>query len=107
MAGLSAGMICWFQQGITDSVWPLGVVEGLGFLQGSGCPHFDTEVERQDVYKHLVASGHVSPGIALEDCVAAHYSDGKLFKIVTETQHKKAFLVTQMGQEIVNAEFIC
>ena len=43
-------MICWFEQGITDSVWPLGVVQGLGFLQGSCCPHFDTEAERQDAY---------------------------------------------------------
>ncbi len=106
MAGLSAGMICWFEQGITDSMWPLGFVEGLGFLKGSGCPHFDSEVERQDVYKNLVASGQVSPGIALEDGVAAHFIDGKLFKIVTEIQHKKAFQITATGQEALKAEFI-
>lgn len=99
MAGVSAGMICWFEQGITDSVWPLGVVEGLGFLQGSCCPHFDTEVERQEVYKKNVASGKAMPGIALEDDVAAHYVDGELHKIIATAPNKKAFSITLQGQK--------
>lgn len=86
LSGVSAGMICWFEQGITDSVLPLGVVEGLGFLSGSCCPHFDTEKERQPVYKEKVASGLVLPGIALDDHVAAHYIDGKLVRIVKSTE---------------------
>jgi dipeptidase E len=97
MAGVSAGMICWFEQGITDSVWPLGVVQGLGILQGSCCPHFDTEVERQDAYMSRVKSGEVMPGIALEDDAAAHYIDGELHAIVTIKPHKKGFNVTQEG----------
>lgn len=97
MAGVSAGMICWFEQGITDSVWPLGVVEGLGFLKGSCCPHFDSEAERQDAYMSRVKSGEVVPGIALEDDAAAHYVDGELHAIVTIKPHKKAFKVTQEG----------
>ncbi len=101
MAGVSAGMICWFEQGITDSVWPLGVVEGLGFLSGSCCPHFDTEAERQEAYLSRVKSGLVIPGIALEDDAAAHYIDGVLHAIVATKPHKKGFAVTQEGlQEI-------
>lgn len=106
MAGLSAGMICWFEQGITDSVWPLGVVEGLGFLSGSGCPHFDSEVERQEVYKSLAASGKVSPGLALEDHVAAYFIDGVLHKLITEVPGKKAYRITALGQEELKTELI-
>lgn len=106
MAGLSAGMICWFEQGITDSVWPLGVVEGLGFLKGSGCPHFDSEIERQAVYKDLVASGKVSAGLALEDHVAAHFIDGSLHKLVTEVPGKRAFHITTTGKKELKAELI-
>src|SRR3990167_9390760 len=43
LSGVSAGAICWFEQGITDSVWPLGTIEGLGLIEGSVCPHFDSE----------------------------------------------------------------
>jgi dipeptidase E len=101
MAGVSAGMICWFEQGITDSVWPLGVVEGLGFLKGSCCPHFDSEVERQEVYLGKVKAGDVIPGIALEDDTAAHFIDGILHAIITDKANKKAFAVANIGlQEI-------
>jgi peptidase E len=102
MAGVSAGMICWFEQGITDSVWPLGVVEGLGFLKGSGCPHFDSEPERQQAYTSRVKARAVVPGIALEDLTAAHYIDGALHQIVSEKASKKGFEVTAHGmQEMV------
>lgn len=102
MAGVSAGMLCWFEHGITDSVWPLGIVEGLGFLPGSACPHFDSEVERQEVYKKLVKSGAVKSGIALEDHTAAHFLDGKLHTIITEVEGKKGFQITPLQlQEIV------
>lgn len=97
MAGVSAGMICWFEQGITDSVWPLGVVEGLGFLQGSACPHFDTEQERQKVYLDKAKSAEVKPGIALEDDTVAHFIDGKLHAIISIAPGKKGFRVTDTG----------
>lgn len=97
LSGTSAGMICWFQQGITDSVWPLGVVEGLGLLSGSACPHFDSEVERQDFYLSGVKSGAVAPGIALQDYVAAHYIDGRLHNIFRAGTDKKGFGVTPSG----------
>lgn len=106
MAGVSAGMICWFEQGITDSVWPLGVVEGLGFLKGSCCPHFDTERERQEAYLSRVQSGAVAPGIALEDDAAAHYIDGELHAVVTTKEHKKGFKVTQEGLQEIKTTYL-
>lgn len=47
LSGISAGMICWFQNGLTDSFGGLEPLnDGLGFLEGSACPHFDGEVDR-------------------------------------------------------------
>lgn len=93
LAGLSAGMICWFEKGITDSVKPLGVVSGLGFLSGTGCPHYDTEPERQDVFKQAVATGQVPSGYALYDDTGVHFVDGVLHKAVkTKTGKKVKFI---------------
>src|SRR5688572_3746433 len=44
LGGASAGSICWFEQGITDSIaGPLTALNCLGFLKGSNCPHYDSE----------------------------------------------------------------
>ena len=94
LAGVSAGAICWFEQGITDSVWPLGVVEGLGILEGSFCPHYDSEPERPPVYREKIATGTIKPGIALEDFTAAHYIDNQLHAIISTSQNGKAFKLT-------------
>src|SRR6478735_232867 len=54
LAGWSAGMICWFEQGVTDSFGPqLAAMDCLGFLPGSACPHFDGEERRRPVYTEL------------------------------------------------------
>ncbi len=98
LAGVSAGAICWFEQGITDSVWPLGVLECLGFLPGSSCPHYDTEPERRPTFLKLMSERAVKPGIALPDHVAAHYVDGVLHRVVSAKQGKQAVHVTHEGE---------
>ena len=59
LTGWSAGMICWFEAGVTDSFGPQleGMRDGLGFLAGSACPHYDGEELRRPVYRRLVARG--------------------------------------------------
>ena len=58
LCGWSAGMICWFEAGVTDSFGPEldGMRDGLGFLPGSACPHYDGEERRRPVYRELVAT---------------------------------------------------
>ena len=48
MAGVSAGAICWFNKGITDS-WEkeLKIIDCLSFINGTCCPHYDEEPERR------------------------------------------------------------
>ena len=54
LGGASAGSICWFEQGVTDSIaGPLTALDCLGFLPCSNCPHYDSEVLRRPTYRKL------------------------------------------------------
>jgi peptidase E len=86
LAGVSAGAICWFEGGTTDS---FGVrlrpfTAGLGFLPGSFCPHYSSEPARRPAYAGLVADGTLPAGLACDDGCAAHFADGQLTGLVTD-----------------------
>jgi peptidase E len=68
MAGVSAGAICWFEQGSTDSFGPgLAAMDCLGWLPGSFCPHYDGEAWRRPRLHQMVAAGDLTPGLAADD----------------------------------------
>jgi dipeptidase E len=94
LCGSSAGSICWFEAGITDSFGPrlAELRDGLGFLPGSNCPHYDSEALRQPVYTRAVASGF-PPGLAAEDAVAFHFVDRELREVVSSRPDGRAFRV--------------
>jgi peptidase E len=94
LTGWSAGCICWFEAGITDSFTPeLGPLhDGLRLLKGSACPHYDSEERRRPVYTREIAAG-LPAGIALEDGVAASYEDEGLVEIVSARNEGRAFRV--------------
>lgn len=95
LGGQSAGAICWFEQGVTDS-WAdrLRPLDCLGFLSGSCCPHYDGEAERRPAYHTLMQSGQVKPGYAIEDAVAAHFRNGRLERVVSKKAGARAFYVS-------------
>ncbi|HEY6069065.1 MAG TPA: peptidase E [Gaiellaceae bacterium] len=98
LAGWSAGMICWFEHGVTDSFGPeLAPMECLGFLSGSACPHYDGEARRRPVYTELVAGG-LPPGVAADDDVALHYVGGELREAVTSREGASAYRVGVDGE---------
>jgi peptidase E len=95
LCGSSAGAICWFEQGLTDSVdGPLIPMECLGFLPGSYCPHYDGEAQRRPTYERLIAAGEIANGIACDDGAGAHYIDGSLARVVSARPNARAFAVT-------------
>ena len=100
LAGSSAGMICWFEAGVTDSFGPQleGMRDGLGFLPGSACPHYDGEEQRRPVYTRLVASGFPA-GMAADDTVGLHYVGTELREAVTVREGAHAYRV-EPGNEI-------
>jgi dipeptidase E len=85
MSGESAGMICWFQSGLTDSYPPeLSPVRATGFLKGSACPHYDTRADRPTRFRQFIADGSLdSPGLALDQQRAVHYVGDQMREIVS------------------------
>ena len=66
--------------------------DGLGFLAGSACPHYDGEDRRRPVYRELVASGF-PPGVAADDAVALHYVGTELSQVLTTREGSRAYRV--------------
>ena len=99
LAGWSAGAICWFEGGTTDSFGPRlrAFTGGLGLLAGSFCPHYSSEPARRPLYEELVAGGTLPPGVACDDGAAAHYVDGALATIVTEQADRHGYRVEPDG----------
>jgi peptidase E len=100
LCGSSAGMICWFEAGVTDSFGPQleGMRDGLGFIPGSACPHYDGEELRRPRYRELVVAGF-PPGYAAEDGVALHFVGERLTDVVTAVPDKRAYRV-EPGSEV-------
>ncbi|QOY34919.1 Type 1 glutamine amidotransferase-like domain-containing protein [Anaerobacillus isosaccharinicus] len=95
LAGISAGSICWFEEGVTDSYGDkLEPLTCLGFLQGSNCPHYDGELDRRPTYQNLVRTKQIQSGIATDDGVALHYIEQELSKIVSSRPTAKAYRVS-------------
>jgi len=97
LSGESAGMICWFQSGLTDS-FPevLGPVKGLGFLPGSANPHYNIRPDRQSRYRELIANGTLdSPGLALDQDTSVLYRDGAIAEIVSARKTAGAWRLTR------------
>jgi peptidase E len=86
LAGVSAGAICWFEGGTTDSFGPAlrPFTGGLGLLAGSYCPHYSSEPARRPLYQALVADGMLAAGIACDDGAAAHFTGDALAEIVAD-----------------------
>lgn len=92
LAGSSAGGLCWFDSGVTDS-WGPGYepLTCLGWLSGSFCPHWDGEAERQPRYRHLLQEGTLPAGYAVDEMVGLHYVGTTLSRIVTGRPDGRAF----------------
>lgn len=94
LSGISAGMICWFEEGVTDSVYGrLGPLKCLGLLKGSACPHYDGEPGRRPAYQALVREGRIVAGYAADDGAALHFVGEVLQEVVTEREGARAFRV--------------
>jgi dipeptidase E len=92
LTGVSAGAICWFEQGLTDSFSDgLRPLDCLGFLPGSCCPHYDGEAQRRPSYHRLLASGEISAGIAIEDWTGVHFKGNEIYRVVTSKRGARAY----------------
>ncbi len=102
LAGISAGAICWFEAGTTDSIpGKLTALPCLGYLQGSCSPHYDGEAERRPTLHRLVASGEIMAGYAFDDGAAGHFVDGELRQVVSSRPAAQGYRVEQKDSAAV------
>lgn len=103
LAGMSAGSICWFESGTTDSFGPeLAPIHGaLGFLTGSNCPHYDSEAGRRPLYQRLVASGELPSGYAADDHVGLVFRGAELAEVVSARAGATAYRVERVDDRAV------
>jgi len=92
LTGVSAGAICWFEQGLTDSFSDgLRPLDCLGFLPGSCCPHYDGEAQRRPSYHRLLASGEIASGVAIEDWTGVHYKETGIHQVIASKRGARAY----------------
>jgi peptidase E len=111
LAGVSAGAICWFQHGLTDS-WAekLVVLPCLGFLGGSCCPHYDGDPQRRPAYHVCLRKGEILPGVAIDDGAAIHFVEGEIHRVVASRPKARAYRVRAregaVQEEPLEAEYL-
>ena len=107
MSGVSAGAICWFTNGITDS-WDneLRILPCLDFIKGTCCPHYDEEASRIPFVKKILLEQKVTNCISIEGGSAIHFIDGKPFKNVSFKNNKNTYNVFLDNNDIVEKPFL-
>lgn len=95
LAGMSAGAICWFEYGGTNSVSnnQMSSLKGLGFIQGSCTPHYDGESNRRPDLHRLVKNGELPAGVGIDDGVAILFKEQQIIEVVSSRKQAKAYEV--------------
>ena len=105
LTGVSAGAICWFNRGVTDSwVNSLKIMDCLGFVDGNCCPHYDEEEERRPAVHKFLKNGKLEQCYAIEGGCAIHCVDDEIQNAVSFAPNKKAFFITTHNGIITEKE---
>lgn len=112
LSGISAGGVCWFEAGHSDSRsfyypnnWDYIKVKGLGLLKGIHCPHFNGETKgigRRKSFSNFIKK-HSAIGIAVDNHCAIEFVNGK-YKVLSAKRGRKAFKVFKKDSKIIIEE---
>jgi peptidase E len=103
LSGVSAGSICWYVGGTTDSFGPelRPVTDGLALLPYGNGVHYDSEERRRPLVHRLVADGTLPLTHCTDDGVGLVYQGTELVEAVTEQRGKGAYVVRCEGGRAV------
>jgi dipeptidase E len=102
LGGASAGSLCWFEEGTTDSrPKELTIVRCLGFLKGSHCPHYDREPDRRPLYQKLIGSGQMKPGYACDNDAGIYFADNEVKRVVATRANAKVYYVSAVNGRVI------
>jgi peptidase E len=101
LGGASAGSLCWFEEGTTDSrPKDLSIVKCLGFLKGSHSPHYDAEAKRRPLYQKLIGSGQMLPGYACDNDAGIYFEDNVVKRVVSARAGAKCYYVSVVDGKV-------
>lgn len=112
LCGISAGSICWFESGHSDSMsfynpkkWQYINVRGLGLLKGMHCPHYDSSTlkmpRKKDFHKMIKKIG--GNGIAIDNNCAIAFLDKK-YKVLNSKKNAHAYKVYKKNGKIISGK---
>ncbi|MEO8209803.1 MAG: Type 1 glutamine amidotransferase-like domain-containing protein [bacterium] len=102
LTGMSAGAICWFDDGVTNpSAGKLTRLPCLGLLNGSFCPHYNDRAELKEAYRELILSGVLEEGYGAEDGAAIHFVGSEPIRVVTSRPGATAYKVRKLRNKII------
>jgi len=106
LAGVSAGAICWFASGHSDSMayyhpddWQYIRVRGLGFLSGSLCPHYNKRTRVRAFRQMMARRGGL--GLGVQDCCAVEFVDDR-YRMIASKPTARAFRLVKRKGKIVS-----
>ena len=105
MSGVSAGAICWFKKGVTDS-WAkdLKIMECMGFIHANCCPHYDEEPQRRPSVKSFLENQIMEDCFCIEGGNALHFINEEVLNSVSFGQGKNSYLTNLLDKKIVEKE---
>jgi dipeptidase E len=111
LGGASAGSLCWFEEGTTDSrPKELSIVQCLGFLKGSHSPHYDAEPGRRPLYQKLISSGQMKPGYACDNDAGIYFEGDAVKRVVATRSGAKVYYVSvvdgKVAENVMEPEMI-
>ena len=110
LSGISAGSICWFDSGHSDSMafynprkWKYIKVSGLGLVKGIHCPHYNGRtrgIPRRKHFRDMISkTGGI--GIAIENNCAIEFIDGRFYRIISSKKRSRAYRVYKSSGEVI------
>ena len=106
LGGASAGSLCWFEEGTTDSrPKELSIVQCLGFLKGSHSPHYDAEKDRRPLYHKLIGSGAMKPGWACDNDAGIYFEGAEPKRFVHTRDAAKVYYVSVEASKVVEKPY--
>jgi len=107
LSGMSAGALCWFEEGLTDSYWGAGLkpLQCLGLLSGGCCVHYSSEPERRVRLHHEINKGVSGPRVAIDDGAAILYSRMNVQEVVSWRTGANAYQVVGEGGKVVERAY--
>ena len=106
MSGVSAGAICWFEKGITDSFADkLEIIDCMGMVRGIACPHYDEEKEREPFVKEIIKKNIINSCICIEGNCALHIKNDFDYESINFGNNKKCFKILKTNNEFIHDYF--